>query len=89
MEEKQTTLTEKEINEIKEKGWKSVVIDERQPLGAVIDFFNILNQRLAFVEDMVHFNNNGKDMTISQYYQEQQELALKQMQKQSNEVKGE
>lgn len=71
-------------NEIKEpQGWKDVRITESMPLGAAINFLNVLNQRLAVVEDNITIKtetgdaaNPVKEISLTDFYIEQDKKAL-------------
>lgn len=57
------------------KGWRDVVITPEMPLGAIVQFFNILNQRLCTIEDnLVVETNNGDKLTLSELYRIQAEV---------------
>lgn len=68
------------------QGWKDVRITESMPLGAAINFLNVLNQRLAVVEDniTIKMENNGddkvenpvKEVSLTEFYIEQDKKAL-------------
>lgn len=68
------------------QGWKDVRITESMPLGAAINFLNVLNQRLAVVEDniTIKMENNGddkvenpiKEVSLTDFYIEQDKKAL-------------
>lgn len=70
-------------NEVKEpQGWKDVRITESMPLGAVINFLNVLNQRLAVVEDNITIKtetgdaaNPVKEISLTDFYIEQDKKA--------------
>ena len=48
-------------------GWRDVVIQDSMPLTAIIDFMNILNQRLARVEEIITVKNDkGEEITLAQ-----------------------
>lgn len=70
--------------EVKEpQGWKDVRITESMPLGAAINFLNVLNQRLAVVEDNITIKtetgdaaNPIKEISLTDFYIEQDKKAL-------------
>lgn len=74
----------KQEQEVKEpQGWKDVRITESMPLGAVINFLNVLNQRLAVVEDNIIIKtetgdatNPVKEISLTEFYIEQDKKAL-------------
>lgn len=77
-ESEQTTSESKEP-----QGWKDVRITESMPLGAAINFLNVLNQRLSVVEDNVKIKvesgdaaNPVKEVSLTEFYIEQDKKAL-------------
>lgn len=51
------------------QGWKDVVITPDMPLGAIVQFFNILNQRLCTIEDNLLVEMpTGEKLSITQVY---------------------
>ena len=69
------------------QGWRDVVITQEMPLAAIVQFFNVLNQRLCTIEDSTFVEMaNGEKLSITQIYalQAQQEEKAKQ-----EESKGE
>lgn len=58
-------------------GWKDVVITADMPLMALIQMMNVLNQRLAQVEDIVKINYEGQMISLTELYaiQAEQEKA--------------
>ena len=77
---------EKNVNQ-QPQGWRSVVISPEMPLNALVQFLNVLNQRLCTIEDnfQVELENNEK-LTITELYQIQEELERRKAQE---ENKGE
>ena len=61
------------------QGWRDVVITPDMPLAAIVQFFNILNQRLC---------TNGEKLSISEVYRIQAEQEQQAQEKQTEE-KGE
>ncbi len=51
------------------QGWKDVMITPDMPLAAMVQFFNVLNQRLCTIEDntMIDMPTGGK-LSISDIY---------------------
>lgn len=49
-------------------GWGRVQINDRMPLNAIVDFLNILNQRIYRLERIieVEIDNNGTTMSLAQ-----------------------
>ena len=67
-------------------GWGQVTITPDMPLGAIIQFMNILNGRLATVENLISITlQDGEAVTLTELYRRQAEA---EMQAQS-ENKGE
>ena len=65
------------------QGWKDVRITESMPLGAAINFLNVLNQRLSVVEDNIKIkiesgdaSNPVKEVSLTEFYIEQDKKAL-------------
>ena len=70
------------------QGWRSVNITPDMPLGAIVHFANILNQRLCNLEDLTLVDGpNGEKISITEAYALQAELE-KQAQ-QEGQSKGE
>ena len=71
------------------QGWKDVVITPDMPLAAIVQFLNVLNQRLCTIEDnlMVEMPT-GEKISITKAYQLQAEAEQKAQEKQTEE-KGE
>lgn len=76
--------SEQPTGEAKEpQGWKDVRITESMPLGAAINFLNVLNQRLSVVEDNIRIKvesgdatNPVKEVSLTEFYIEQDKKAL-------------
>lgn len=68
------------------QGWKDVIITPDMPLAAIVQFLNILNQRLCTIEDSLQVEMpNGEKLTITEIYRLQAEEEAKQQ----NEAQGE
>ena len=51
------------------QGWKDVVITPDMPLGAIVQFFNILNQRLCNIENNLMVTQpDGTQMSLTEVY---------------------
>ena len=51
------------------QGWKDVVITPDMPLAALVQFFNVLNQRLCNIEDNFMVTQpDGTQMSLTQVY---------------------
>lgn len=60
------------------QGWKDVQIVPELPLGTIVNFLNVLNQRLVTLENIVVIpDGSGKMITITDYYAAQAEEELK------------
>lgn len=60
------------------QGWKDVVITPDMPLAAMVQFFNVLNQRLCTIEDNTIVEMpNGEKLSITQIYALQAEAEQK------------
>lgn len=71
------------------QGWKDVVITPDMPLTALVQFFNVLNQRLCTIEDNLLVEMpNGEKLSITELYRIQTEEEQKAQQEQE-QPKGE
>lgn len=72
-------------------GWADAKITSDLPLQAIVEFANILNQRLCFIEDNIKLSDeNGNSMSITQFYAMQQMEQMKmQAEQANNQTKGE
>jgi len=82
---------EKETQQTQQiQGWKDVQINGQLPLEAILNFFNILNQRLCTVEDLTKVSGpDGSDVTLTELYRLQTEEQMKQAQAKAEETKEE
>ena len=56
------------------QGWKDVVITPDMPLTAIVQFLNVLNQRLCRIEDNLKVEMpTGEQLSISEVYRIQAE----------------
>ena len=83
-----------EMNQnVQPQGWKDVQITPDMALSMIVGFMNVLNQRLATVENIVSVpTDDGKMVSLTDYYAEQAaaEMAAQAEQaKQAEQVKGE
>ena len=71
-----------EQNKQTSQGWKDVQLTPDMSVSMLINFLNVLNQRLANLEDIIEITaEDGRKMTLTEYYN---------LQVQShNETKGE
>ena len=87
---------EKNVNQAQEQtekkvqGWKDVVITPDMPLTAIVQFLNVLNQRLCTIEDNLNIEmQNGEKLSITEIYRIQEEQAEQEKNKEKKEKKGE
>ena len=83
-----------EQTEKKVQGWKDVVITPDMPLTAIVQFLNVLNQRLCTIEDNLSVEmQNGEKLSITEIYRIQAEQEKNKEDKEKNkddkEQKGE
>ena len=72
------------------QGWKDVVITPDMPLTAIVQFLNVLNQRLCTIEDNLSVEmQNGEKLSITEIYRIQAEQAEQEKNKESKENKEE
>ena len=58
------------------QGWKDVNINSNMSLDMLVNFLNILNQRLVTVENFVTIpDQNGKMISITDFYEQQAQQA--------------
>lgn len=74
-----------EQNKQKSQGWKDVQLTSDMSVSMLINFLNVLNQRLANLEDIIEITaEDGRKMTLTEYYNLQV-----QSHNESTETKGE
>ncbi len=79
-----------EQTEKKVQGWKDVVITPDMPLTAIVQFLNVLNQRLCTIEDNLSVEmQNGEKLSITEIYRIQAEQAEQEKNKEDTKEKGE
>ena len=79
-----------EQTEKKVQGWKDVVITPDMPLTAIVQFLNVLNQRLCTIEDNLNIEmQNGEKLSITEIYRIQAEQEKNKESKENKEEKGE
>lgn len=77
-----------EQTEKKVQGWKDVVITPDMPLTAIVQFLNVLNQRLCTIEDNLTVEmQNGEKLSITEIYRIQAEQAEQEKNKETKENK--
>ena len=88
-QEKNVNQTQ-EQKEKKVQGWKDVVITPDMPLTAIVQFLNVLNQRLCTIEDNLSVEmQNGEKLSITEIYRIQAEQAEQEKNKENKENKEE
>ena len=87
---------EKNVNQSQEQkdkkvqGWKDVVITPDMPLTAIVQFLNVLNQRLCTIEDNLNIEmQNGEKLSNTEIYRMQAEQEKNKENKEDKEQKGE
>ena len=74
-----------EQNKQTSQGWKDVQLTSDMSVSMLINFLNVLNQRLANLEDIIEITaEDGRKMTLTEYYNLQV-----QSHSESTETKGE
>lgn len=74
MENKQETNLEQNLENGKQGAWNQVMITPDLPLVAIVDFLNVLNQRLANIENLIQLpDEQGNMQTITQLYQKKEQ----------------
>ena len=74
-----------EQNKQTSQGWKDVQLTPDMSVSMLINFLNVLNQRLANFEDIIEITaEDGRKMTLTEYYNLQV-----QSHNESTETKGE
>lgn len=82
---------EQEQNNSMPQGWRDVQIIPDMPLSALVNFFNVLNQRLCAVEDLVTVQGpDGKPLNLTDLYALQATEAMRtQAEAEAEQEKGE
>lgn len=70
------------------KGWADVVITPDMPLSVIVNFLNVINERLCAIEDIIQIPFNNKMITLTQFYKVQAEEQAAAAEKKSTEEKG-
>lgn len=74
-----------EQNKQTSQGWKDVQLTPDMSVSMLINFLNVLNQRLCNLEDIIEITaEDGRKMTLTEYYNLQV-----QSHNESTETKGE
>lgn len=64
--------------------WGDVTISPDMPLSALINFLNILNQRLFAIEDNYKVTVDGETISLTELYKRQAEEQERKMAEQAN-----
>lgn len=68
-------------------GWADIMITDEIPVKNVLDFFNVLNQRLATVEDNVFIKEpDGSMVSLTKHYEIQSEAQIAEAEAKSNKA---
>ena len=70
--------------EKKPQGWGDVVITPEMPLSVIVNFMNVLNQRLVQIEDVTQIPFENRMISLSEYYRIQTEAKQKEAEKENN-----
>lgn len=65
------------------QGWKDVQITPDMPLSVLVNFMNVLNQRLVAIEDHVQVPFDNKMVSLTELYAIQAEAERKAMEEQA------
>jgi len=65
------------------QGWKDVQITPDMPLNVLVNFMNVLNQRLVALEDNVQVPFDNKMVSLTELYAIQAEAERKAMEEQA------
>ena len=72
------------------KGWAEVQITPELPLAALVQFLNVLNQRLCAIEDNMTIKlQDGQELTLTEIYRLQAEAEQKALEAQAQEQTNE
>lgn len=80
------------MDEKKSQGWADVVITPDMPLSVLVNFMNVLNQRLVTIENETVVDFEGSKKTLTEVYRIQAEReaeAMAKAQAEQAEKKGE
>ena len=71
------------------KGWADVVITPDMPLSVIVNFLNVINERLCAIEDIIQIPFNNKMITLTQFIklkQKNKPLQLRKNQQKKKEL---
>ena len=64
-------MEENKMEQPKMQSWRDVRITSQMPLDAIVDFCNVLNQRLCSIEDLLKVKGeDGSEKSLTEIYQE-------------------
>lgn len=70
-------MAEEKNQNVQPQGWKDVEITPEMSLSMIVGFMNVLNQRLATVENIVSVPaDDGKVISLTDYYAKQAEAEM-------------
>ena len=61
------------------QGWRDVQLTDQMPLVVLVNFLNVLNQRLCAIEDVTQVPYNNQMVSLTEFYAIQAEEERKQM----------
>lgn len=70
------------------EGWKDVVVNLDMPLPVLVNFLNVLNQRLVMIEDNTTIRDeDGSVMTITDFYKKEADKQAKEQAEKAAQAK--
>ena len=75
------------MDEEKTQGWADVIITPDMPLSVLVNFLNVLNQRLVTIENETVVDFEGSKKTLTEIYRIQAEREME-AQAKANEIKA-
>ena len=70
-------INQEQMEQRQPQGWRDVVITPDMPLSAIVQFLNVLNQRLCGIEDTVVVAlPTGEEVSITKAYELQAEAEI-------------
>ena len=69
------------------QGWADVVLTPSAPLSVLINFLNVLNQRLVAIENVMQVPYENRMITLTELYAIQAELERKQQEQAQTDEK--
>lgn len=68
------------------QGWADVQITPEMPLVVLVNFMNVLNQRLVQVENVTQIPNGNHMITLTEFYRIQSEEAQRAQEKEESSL---